>query len=148
MKKEMQNPINFQPNEKFVKFAKFATIICNKNYNKKYITLDDLPAVGDDCKNAKHTCRIMGILSENTFILNDASFNVLEHHFNWLCSRIGALTKVLDGTTGILGIGFMQNGLLWETLRTSAMKLVFPFTFIVIDLNAKEQQILKDLIDL
>ena len=90
---------------------------------------------------------MMGIPIENTFEFIDACFEELEKNFKWICFRIGVLTRVLDNTTGILGIGFMQNGLLWERLRASAMKLVVPFTCIVIDLNAKEQQILKDLID-
>ena len=55
MREELQNPKNFQPNEKFDKWTKFALIICNQFYDKKYIALGDLPAVVDDFKNAKQT---------------------------------------------------------------------------------------------
>ena len=42
----------------------------------------------------------------------------------------------------------MSGGLLWETLRPSAMKLVAPFNIITIDLDAKDQNQLKDLIEM
>ena len=67
--------------------------------------MKDLPAVADDQKNAKHTCKMMGILPENTFTLRDVSRNVLDIHYNWLKSRIKVLTMVLVNNTGIFGIG-------------------------------------------
>ena len=67
MRLELQDPQNFQPNEKFDKYAKYAMIICNQTYNVKYVTHGDLPAVADDLKNAKHTSKMMGIPDENTF---------------------------------------------------------------------------------
>ena len=67
MRRELQNPEEFQPNEKFD--YKYALIVGNQTYNKKYITLDSLPAVADDLKNAKHTVKMMNIPQENTFVL-------------------------------------------------------------------------------
>ena len=58
--------------------TKFAWINCNQFYDKKYITLGDLTAVADDFKNAKHTCKMMGIIPENTLELKDVSYDVLE----------------------------------------------------------------------
>ena len=42
----------------------------------------------------------------------------------------------------------MIDGLLWETLRPFAMKLIVPFDSITIDLNENEQKILTELIKL
>ena len=42
-------------------------IICNRSYDKKYVTHEDLPAVLDDFKNAMHTVKMMGIVPENIF---------------------------------------------------------------------------------
>ena len=42
----------------------------------------------------------------------------------------------------------MQSGLLWEQLKSNAMKLVESFEFIAIDLDKKEQQELQELIEL
>ena len=47
-------------------------------YDRKYITLDDLPAVVDDFKNAKHTIKMMGILPENTFEMKDVTYHEIE----------------------------------------------------------------------
>ena len=70
--------------------------------------MKDLPAVVDDLKNAKHTCKMMGILQENTFTLKDVSREVLETYYNWLKQRIKVLTMVLINSTGICGIGSYQ----------------------------------------
>ena len=51
-------------------------------------------------------------------------------------------------TTGIKGKELMIDGLLWETLRPFAMKLIVPFDSITIDLNENEQKILTELIKL
>ena len=114
-------------------------VVCNQNYNEDYITLGDLPAVADDYKNAKHTVRMMGILPENTFEVRDASFDELDETIEWLSYRIAALTRVLESRTGIVGIGFMQQGLYWTTLRPHAMKLVAPFDYVMIDLDKEDQ---------
>ena len=60
------------------------------------------------------------------------------------------LTHVLKNTTGILsGLDYcMSGGLLWETLRPSAMKLAAPFNSITIDLDVQDQNQLKELIEL
>jgi hypothetical protein len=57
--------------------TKFALIICNQFYDKKYITLGDLPAVVDDLRNAKHTVKMMGILPDNTFVMKNVSHDEL-----------------------------------------------------------------------
>ena len=75
MRMELQDPKNFQPQELFDKWTKYAIIICNQHYDKKYIALGNLPAVVDDFKNAKHTVKMMGILPENTFELRDISYD-------------------------------------------------------------------------
>ena len=97
--------------------------------------MKDLPAVEDDFKNAKHTCKMMGILQENTFTLKDVSRKELEIHYNWLMSRIKVLTMVLVDSTGLIGMGKYQNGLKWERLKANAMNLVAPFKFVLIDLT-------------
>ena len=68
---ELKNPKKYQPAELFLDYTKFGLIICNQLYNQT--TMKDLPAVVDDEKNAKHTCKMMGILPENTFSLKDVS---------------------------------------------------------------------------
>ena len=110
--------------------------------------MGNLPAVADDYKNAKHTCKMMGIPPENTIAFKDASYAEVEDRIDWLCYRIGVLCRVLEDATGFYGIGFMQNGLLWTRIRESALKLKAPFESIVIDLDAEEQKELKSLIDL
>ena len=84
MRKELQNPKKFQPNEKFSQATKFALNVCNKTYNKKYITLGDLPAVIDDQKIANQTIKMLGILPENTFELTDATSDELDEIIDWL----------------------------------------------------------------
>ena len=68
--------------------------------------MGDLPAVVDDLKNAEYTCKMMGILPENTFTLRDVSHQELEAHFDWLKHRVKVLTMNLKNTTGICGIRF------------------------------------------
>ena len=77
MKSELQNPQNFQPNELFLQKTKFALIIGNQFYDEGYIRYGDLPAVVDDLRNAKHTVKMMGILSENTFVMKNVSHEAL-----------------------------------------------------------------------
>ena len=67
--------------------------------------MKDLPAVEDDLRNAKHTCKMMGILPENTFTLKDVSREELDSYYNWLKQRIKVLSMVLINSTGICGIG-------------------------------------------
>ena len=57
--------------------------------------MKDLPAVLDDFKNAKHICKMMGILPENTFTLKDVSREELDSYYDWLKQRIKVLTMVL-----------------------------------------------------
>ena len=80
IKKELQNPKNFQPNSNFDKWTKYAMIICNRSYDKKYVTHESLPAVLDDFKNAMHTVKMMGIVPENIFQMKDVSYDELEDH--------------------------------------------------------------------
>ena len=131
--------MNSQPKELFDKWTKYAIVICNQFYDKKYVALGNLPAVVDDFKNAKHTVKLMGILPENTFEMKDVSYIEIEEKFRWLCWRVKVQTKVLTNTTGILGIRFMQQGLFWTVLRPNAMKLVAPFDSVTIDLSLKDQ---------
>ena len=111
-------------------------IICNRSYNKKYVTHGDLPAVLDDFKTAMHTVKMMGILPENIFQLKDVSYDDLEKYMEWLTWRIVAQTRVLDNHTGIKATGFFFKGkgqsFTWEVLRPSAMKLIAPFDSLVI----------------
>ena len=93
MRRELQNPEEFQPNEKFD--YKYALIVGNQTYNEKYITLPSLPAVVDDLKNAKHTVKMMNIPQENTFVLQDASYADLDEIIDWLTHRIAVITRVL-----------------------------------------------------
>ena len=150
MKSELQNPQNFQPNELFLRSTKFALIICNEFYDKRYITLGDLPAVVDDLRNAKHTVKLMGILPENTFVMKNVSHDELSKQINQLFSKFDVLTNILKNTTGILsGLDYcMSGGLLWEILRPSAMKLMAPFNYITIDLDVQDQNQLKELIEM
>ena len=73
MRIELKNPKKFLPDEKFTQLTKFALIVCNEFYDKKYTTLDDLPDVIEDFKSAKHTCKMMGIHPDNTFEFKDVS---------------------------------------------------------------------------
>ena len=52
IKNELNNPKEFQSQENFLRSAKYAIIVCNQFYDKKFTTMDNLPAVVDDCKNA------------------------------------------------------------------------------------------------
>ena len=90
----------------------------------------------------------MGILPENIYKMKDASYDELENHMNWLSWRFVALTRVLKSDTGLKGVGFFLQGFTWETLRPFAMKLVVPFDSLSIDLDAQEQQDIKDLINI
>ena len=69
IKQELQDLQNFQPDEKFCFFTKFALIVGNQDYDEEYITLGSLPAVADDIKVAKNTVSMMNIPVENTFII-------------------------------------------------------------------------------
>ena len=113
-------------------------IICNRSYDKKYVTHDDLPAVLDDFKNAMHTVKMMGIIPENIFEMKDVSYDVLEEHMQWLCWRIVAQTRVLKSSTGIKGSGYFLQGFSWEVLRPSAMGLIAPFDSLSIKLDKQE----------
>ena len=108
MRKELQNPSEFQPNEKFLQKTKYAAVICNQIYDQKVITLKDLPAVVDDYKNAMHTIKMMGILPENTFEIRNASYGEVEELYAWLRDRIAVQAKILVNKTGIIG----QKGLI------------------------------------
>ena len=148
IRKELQNPEKYQPEEKFLRYTKYALIVCNQYYNKKYVTLGDLDAVVDDYKNAKHTAKLMGIPLENIIEIKNARFDELNKVNDWLKKRFTVLTKPLKSTTGFYGTGILLNGFLWETLRPFAMNLVAPFDSITIDLNENEQKVLEDLINL
>ena len=121
-------------------------IICNQFYDKEYITLGDLPAVVDDMKNARHKVKMMGILSENTYELVDATYQQIEELTELMAQRIEVLSSPLKSFTGILGVGVMMQGIPWELLRPNAMKLKAPFNSVTIDLDILEQKKLKELI--
>lgn len=101
--------------------------VCNKTYDVKFITLGDLPAVIDDQKIANQTIKMLGILPENTFEFTDATSDELDEIIDWLQHRIAVLTRILQKNTGLFGIENYGQGILWETLRPFAMKLVAPF---------------------
>ena len=148
IRKELQNPEKYQPEEKFLKQTKYALILCNQYYDEKYVTLGDLDAVVDDYKNAKHTAKLMGIPLENTIEIKNGRHDQLNTVIDWFKERIPVLTQPLKSTTGIKGKELMIDGLLWETLRPFAMKLIAPFDSISIILNENEQKILAELIEL
>ena len=139
IREQLNNPDKFQPNELFCELTKFALIIANQEYDKEYITLGDLPAVVDDLKKAKYIAKMMGIPTQNTFAIKDASYAQVEERFYWMVDRITVLAKVLVNRTGIKGTKQFQHGLEWSTLKTFALKLVEPFDCVVIDLDAKDQ---------
>ena len=72
IREQIMDPKKLMPKERFKLWTKYALIICNKTYNKKYTTMCDLPAVDDDFKNAKLTVKFMGISNEHTFEIKDA----------------------------------------------------------------------------
>ena len=113
-------------------------MLCNKDYNEKYITLGSLPAVLDDRKNAKHTVKMMGILQENTFEITNASHHGIEKITKWLGLRVIVQTRVLKQKTGIKGTGYFIQGFPWEALRPNAMKLGATFDSVIIHLDSNE----------
>ena len=146
MKNELQNPQNFMPLEKFCDLTKFAVLLCNEDYDQMYTTMDSLPAVKDDLKVARQTVKMMGILPENTKEMYNAQYDEIHNYFAWLSDRICAFTRPLDDFTGIIGLEGYVQGIKWSILKTHAMKLVAPFDSVVITLNEKDEQKLKDLI--
>ena len=42
----------------------------------------------------------------------------------------------------------MQNGFFWDKLKPSAMNLIEPFEFVLVDFNSEEQQEIEDLVKL
>ena len=148
MKKELENPQQFQPNEKFTKLSKYSLLITNKDYDKRYITLGNLPAVIDDLKNAKQTVKMMGIIPEHTYIIKDASRQILDEKIDWLSNRAVVQCKLLVDATGIKGVRNFIQGMSWKTLKPNAMKLKAPFDFIIIDLSTRDQKLLEDFMKL
>ena len=71
--KEMGNPKDNLPKQKFHNKTKFSFIMCNEVYDPDYVTHTNLPEVVNDLRNAKQTAKMMGIPLENTVILQDAS---------------------------------------------------------------------------
>ena len=119
-------------------FTKFAMIVCNKDYNERYVTLGDLPTVEDDFKVAKHTAMMMGIPPENRFEMKEANYKELDQIFAWLQKRFTVLARKLDKVTGLLGSDGFTGGVLWQILKEHAMKLTIPFDKILIELNQKD----------
>ena len=113
-------------------------VVCNKDYDERYVTLGDLPTVEDDFKVAKHTAMMMGIPSENRFEMKEANYKELDQIFAWLQKRFRVLTKLLDKVTGILGGDGFTGGVLWEILKEHAMKLTIPFDKILIELDQND----------
>ena len=91
---------------------------------------------------------MMGIPPENTIELKDVTNDELDEMIEWLSYRIAVLTRVLENSTGILGIDFLLKGLFWTALRPNAMKLVAPFDSVTIDLTIEDQKVLRELIQL
>ena len=91
---------------------------------------------------------MLGILPENTFELTDATSDELDEIIDWLQNRIAVLTRILVKNTGLFGIKNYGQGLLWETLKPFAMKLVAPFEYVLIDLDSEDQEKLGRLIKL
>ena len=73
-------------------------IICNRSYDKKYVTHDDLPAVLDDFKNAMQTVKMMGILPENIFKIKDASYEELENHMAQVHEQVSILSLLYEAS--------------------------------------------------
>ena len=90
----------------------------------------------------------MGILTENTKEMYNASWEEIDEYFDWLSNRMCAFTRPLDEFTGIQGKDGYMQGIKWEVLRPHAMDLVAPFDSVVINLNENDEQKLKDLIKL
>ena len=67
--KEMGNPKDNMPKQKFHSKSKFSFIMCNEVYDRDYVTHSNLPEVVNDLRNAKQTAKMMGIPPENTVIL-------------------------------------------------------------------------------
>ena len=88
----------------------------------------------------------MGILPEHTYEIRDATYEGIQARMFWLCNRVVVQTKILTDATGIIGIRCFLQGLSWKILKPSAMKLVAPFYFVVIDLNTKDQKLLNEFI--
>ena len=80
---ELQDSQNFQPDEKFCFFTKFALIVGNQDYNEEHITLGSIPAVADNIKVAKNTVSMMNIPVENTIVVQDAKADQLNKFFAW-----------------------------------------------------------------
>ena len=89
------------PKEVFSALTKYALIISNQFYDKKYVTHGDLPAVVNDHVIALQIAKLMGINSEHTFELKDATHDQLQHTMKWLRDRFIALTRPLTEATGI-----------------------------------------------
>ena len=51
--KEMGNPNDNLPKQKFHSKTKFSFIMCNEVYDRDYVTHGDLPEVVNDLRNAK-----------------------------------------------------------------------------------------------
>ena len=70
---EFKRPNDFLPQSKIHDFAKFALIICNETYCRKYTTHSNLPAVKNDLKNTKNLASMIGTPDENITILKNAT---------------------------------------------------------------------------
>ena len=81
---QIMNPVKLMPKELFQYWTKYAIIICNEKYDKKYTTMGNLPAVLDDFKNAKLTVKFMDIPEEQTFEIRDALYDQLDQVIFWL----------------------------------------------------------------
>ena len=59
--KEMSNPKENLPKQKFQNKSKFSFIMCNDVYDRDYVTHTNLSEVVNDLRNAKQTAKMMGI---------------------------------------------------------------------------------------
>ena len=144
----MENAKKNLPNEQFCRETKFGLIMYNEIYDPAYVTHGNLPEVVNDCRNARQTCKMLGIPTENTIELKDASHDELTRIWNNLKDEIQALAKPMNGKTGILGFnptGF-GGGFEWDNIKEFAMNLEESFDHIDIDLNHEDQKTIEQCI--
>ena len=138
----MENAKKHLPNEQFRQETKFGLILYNEIYDPTYVTHGNLPEVVNDCRNARQTCKMLGIPSDNTIELKDASHDQLTYVWNNLRDKIQALAKPMNGKTGILGSNpsLFANGFEWDNIKEFVMEQKEPFDHIDIDLDPEDQK--------
>ena len=101
---------------------KLALIACNEFY-KSETGLSDLPQTKDDLSSILETTTMMGIEKENTFVLVDTSWELIEKEWKRLKLRIEPFTMKLSINTGIGGIDYAM-GIPWKRLIDPVFDLI------------------------